>query len=227
MPREAGRGAAPSGRSLPDLGPFQGGRLETHGDYVATDFVGHDFTGQDASDARFLECRILRCSLDGASFRRARILESVLVEVDGASVDLDDTTWRDCELTGSRLGAVSLIGATWTGVRVRGCNLGFLNLAGARLEDVRFEGCEIGSLDARTAGLAAVTFVGCTLDELNVSGASLRDVDLSDARLRSLVGVESLKGAIVSHAQLVDLAPVLAEQLGLEVRSVDPMPRAG
>ena len=55
-----------------------------------------------------------------------------------------------------------------------------------------------------------------------MSGATLRKVDLSGARLRSLVGVESLKGAIVSHAQLVDLAPLLAEQLGLEVRSDDP-----
>jgi hypothetical protein len=44
-------------------------------------------------------------------------------------------------------------------------------------------------------------------------------VDLSGARLRSLVGVESLRGAIVSHEQLVDLAPILAEHLGLEVRS--------
>ena len=173
--------------------------------------------GQDASDARFLECRLARCSLDGSSLRRARILESLLAEDDGASVDLADSTWRDSHVSGGRLGAVSLTGATWTGVRVRGCHLGFLNLAGAHLEDVLFEGCEIGSLDARTAELDAVTFVGCTLDELNVSGATLRRVDLSGARLRSLIGVESLKGAIVSHEQLVDLAPLLAKQLGLEL----------
>jgi hypothetical protein len=43
-------------------------------------------------------------------------------------------------------------------------------------------------------------------------------VDLSGAKLRSLVGVESLRGAIVSHEQLVDLAPLLAAELGLEVR---------
>jgi hypothetical protein len=51
-----------------------------------------------------------------------------------------------------------------------------------------------------------------------VAEATLSKVDLSGARLRSLVGVESLRGAIVSHQQVVDLAPVLAEQLGLEVR---------
>lgn len=221
MPRQPLRDPTHPQRSLPDLSPFQGDRLEAHGDYVATDFVELDLAGQDASDARFLECRLARCRLDGASLRRARVLESIVADVDGATVDLDDSTWRDSDISGGRLGAISLIGASWTGVRVRGCHLGFLNLAGARLDDVRFEGCEIGSLDARTAELATVTFERCTVDEINVSGARLRTVDLSGARLRSLVGVESLRGAIVSHAQLTDLAPLLAEQLGLEVRPDD------
>jgi uncharacterized protein YjbI with pentapeptide repeats len=124
-------------------------------------------------------------------------------------------------MSGGRLGAVTLAGATWTGIRLRGTNVGFMNLAGARLEDVVFEGCEIGSMDARSAQLRSVAFVDCTLDELNVAGATLSKVDLSGARLRSLIGVESLKGAIVSHEQLLDLAPVLAAQLGLEIRG-DP-----
>ena len=33
-----------------------------------------------------------------------------------------------------------------------------------------------------------------------------------------LIAVDNLRGAIISHAQLLDLAPLLAEQLGLEVR---------
>ena len=111
-----------------------------------------------------------------------------------------------------------LAGATWTDVRVRGANLGFLNLAGARFQDVVFERCEIGTFDAREAELTSLTFVDCKIDELNVTGATLSKVDLSGARLRSLIGVESLRGAIVSREQLVDLAPILAAQLGLEIR---------
>ncbi len=189
---------------------------------MAIDFVELDLAGQDASDARFLECRLTRCGLDGASLRRARILESLLADLHGATVDLADSTWRDTNVTGGRLGAVDLIGATWTGIRVRDCHLGFLNLAGAELEDVVFERCAIGSLDLRTATLDKVAFVDCSLDELNVSGATLARVDLSGAKLRSLIGVDSLKGAIVSHTQLIDLAPLLAERLGLEVRADDP-----
>jgi uncharacterized protein YjbI with pentapeptide repeats len=113
---------------------------------------------------------------------------------------------------------MTLPGATWTGIRVRGSKLGFLNLAGARLEDVVFEDCEIGGFDARAAQLKSIGFVNCTIDEVNVAGATLSKVDLSGAKLRSLVGVESLRGAIVSHEQLVDLAPLLAAELGLEVR---------
>ena len=208
--------------SLPDLSIFDGDRLEAGDDHVAVDFVDLDFAGQDAPDARFLECRLQRCGLDGTSLRRARIAESLLSDVHGATVDFADSTWRDSEVWGGRLGAVTLVGATWTGIRIRGSHLGFLNPSGAHLQDVTFEGCEIGSLDVRGAELTSVAFEECRVDELDVAGATLSKVDLSGARLRTLVGVESLRGAIISHDQLIDLAPLLAAQVGLEVRPDRP-----
>jgi uncharacterized protein YjbI with pentapeptide repeats len=217
--RSGGRRTAPERElSLPELSTFDGERLEPHGDYEAIDFVDRDLTDQDASDARFLDCRLERCGLDGLSLRRARIVESLLADVHGTTVDAAESTWRGSHVSGGRLGAMSLAGATWTGIRVRSCHLGFLSVAGAHLEDVIFESCEIGGLDARSAELHSITFIDCAVDELNVAGATLSAVDLSGARLRSLIGVESLRGAIVSHEQLVDLAPLLATQLGLEVR---------
>ena len=54
-----------------------------------------------------------------------------------------------------------------------------------------------------------------TLPELSTR---LNKVDLSRARLRSLIGVDNLRGVTVSHGQLLDLAAQLAAQLGIEVR---------
>jgi uncharacterized protein YjbI with pentapeptide repeats len=219
MARPNGRRGKPGRQiELPDLTRFEGDRLEAGHDYDSIAFVDRDFTGQDAADARFLECRLERCSIDGLSLRRVRVVQSVFSEFHGANADIANSTWRDSRISGGRLGAMVLAGATWNGVVVHGSKLGFVNLAGAKLEDVVFEECEIGSIDARAAQLRSIAFVDCTIDEFNVSGATLSKVDLSGARLRSLLGIESLRGAIVSHEQLLDLAPVLAAQLGLEVR---------
>ena len=220
MARTNGGKARPARQiSLPHLTDFDADRLEMGRDYDDSLFNDRDFTGQDASDSRFLECRMERCCLEGLSMRRTRVADCELDDVYGAGVDFADSIWRDSEMTGGRLGAMTLPGATWTGIRLRGIKLGFVNLAGARLEEVVFEECEIGGLDARGAQLNKVAFVDCTVQELNVAEASLSKVDLSGAKLRSLVGVESLRGAIVSHEQLLDLAPLFAAQLGVEVRA--------
>lgn len=211
--------ARPAGNvSLPQLSDFDAGRLEKGHDYDAIAFTDQDFTGQDASDARFLECRLDRCRVDGLTMRRARIVDCWIADANGASVDLADSTWRDSQMTGGRLGAAILAGAKWNGIQLRGVKLGYLSLAGARLADVVFEDCEIGSLDASSAQLRSVAFVGCSVQELNVLEATLSKVDLSRSTLRSVIGVDSLRGAILSPEQLIDLAPMLAAQLGIEVR---------
>ena len=219
MPKPNGgkaRQAAPI--SFPNLVDFDGDRLEAGRDYDAIEFTDRNFAGQGADDARFLECRMERCCLEGASLRRIRLVGCLLAGAYGASVDFADSTWRDSQMTAGRFGAITLAGANLTRVRLIGVKLGFVNLAGARLEDVAFEGCEIGAVDARAAQLRSVAFVDSSLQELNVTEATLSKVDLSGASLRALVGVESLRGATVSHQQLLDLAPLLAAQLGLEVR---------
>ena len=203
---------------MPHLTDFDGESLERDREYEATLFADRDFSGQDAGESHFLECRLERCSIDGLTLHRARFVDSLLLDAYGASLDASDSNWRGCHIRGGRLGAMTLAGATWTGMRVRGIKVGFLSLAGARLDEVVFEECEIGGFDARSAQLNSVAFLDSTLGELNVAEATLSKVDLSGARLKALVGVDSLRGAIVSREQLIDLAPLLAAGLGLEVR---------
>jgi uncharacterized protein YjbI with pentapeptide repeats len=227
MARKIGDQAKPAHHFvLPDLTAFDGDSLEIGPDYDAVLFTELNLTGQDVPDDRFLECRLDRCCVDGLSLRRVRFIGCQLAGLFGASVDFADSTWRDSELIGGRLGAVILAGATWKDIRVHGMKLGFLNLANARLEDVAFEECEIGSLDVGAAQVKSVSFVDCSIAEMTVSEATLSKVDLSRARLRTIIGVDNLRGAIVSHQQLLDLAPQLAAQLGLEVRQ-DPEEPSG
>jgi uncharacterized protein YjbI with pentapeptide repeats len=209
---------APHDIALPRLEAFDDGSLQTHGDYDAVEFVDLDLGDQNATNANFLDSRLERCRLDRLLMRRARVVDCLLADVHAVTVDLTESVWRDSLMTGGRLGAMTAPGAKWARVRVRGAKLDFVNLRGAQLQDVVFDGCVIGEIDVTDAELTMVGFVDSNVDDLNLQGASLSQVDLSRATLRTLRGLDNLRGAIVSQDQLLDLAPLLAEHLGLKVR---------
>ncbi|CAM5229255.1 Pentapeptide repeat-containing protein OS=Streptomyces tendae OX=1932 GN=GUR47_26395 PE=4 SV=1 [Streptomyces tendae] len=62
----------------------------------------------------------------------------------------------------------------------------------------------------------------CALKQADLGAATLTDVDLRGAAPLELSrGVDRLSGAVISPAQLLDLAPVLAAELGLRVLAED------
>ena len=117
-----------------------------------------------------------------------------------------------------RLGGVQLHGAVLERVLIRGGKIDYLNLRTARLRDVVFEGCVLVEPDFGGARLERVEFVDCVLKEADFNAATLTDVDLRrPPTLEIARGVDRLAGAVISTAQLVDLAPVFAGELGVRV----------
>ncbi|MFD1660437.1 pentapeptide repeat-containing protein [Streptomyces caeni] len=207
---------------LPELVAFEDGGLVPDGDYDGLEFRNVDFAGQDGGGARFMDCALTGCALDETRLHRARMLDSVLTGIRGVGTDLAEATLRDVDLVDARLGGVRLHGAVLERVLVRGGKIDYLNLRGARLTDVVFEGCVLVEPDFGGARLERVEFTDCVLKGADLTGAALRDVDLRRAAELDLArGVDRLSGAVVSHAQLLDLAPVLAAELGLRVAEAD------
>ncbi|MFG3550287.1 pentapeptide repeat-containing protein [Streptomyces sp. NPDC047725] len=203
---------------LPPTAPFEGGGLEPDGDYDGLEFRQADLAGQDGAGARFMDCALTECALDETSLRRARLLDSVLTGVRGVGTDLSEATLRDVELVDARLGGTQVHGAVLERVLVRGGKIDYLNLRRARLKDVVFEGCVLVEPDFGGARLERVAFVDCALKGADLSAATLTDVDLRGAAPLELARwVDRLAGAVISPAQLLDLAPVLAAELGVRV----------
>jgi uncharacterized protein YjbI with pentapeptide repeats len=207
---------------LPALEPYGGGELEREGDYDGLEFRDVDFAGQAGGGARFMDCALTGCALDETRLAHARFLDSVLTGVRGVGTDLAEATLRDVELVDARLGGTQLHGAVLERVLVRGGKIDCVNLRGARLRDVVFEGCVLVEPDFAGARLERVEFVDCVLKEADFGAAELRDVDLRRAAELGIArGVDRLAGAVISPAQLMDLAPVLAAELGVRVAAVD------
>ncbi|UNO40455.1 pentapeptide repeat-containing protein [Streptomyces sp. MST-110588] len=203
---------------LPELRTHDGGALETEGDYDGLEFADADLSGQSGRGARFLDCAVRRCVLDGTVLSRARFIDSVLEGVRGVGTDLSQASLRDVEITDARLGGAQLHGAALERVVIRGGKIDFLNLRRAKLKDVAFEGCVLVEADFGGAQLERVSFADCTLTRMDFSEVRMRDVDLrGTAALDIARGIDRLAGAVISPAQLMDLAPAFAAQVGVRV----------
>ncbi len=191
--------------------------LAAHGDYDEVLFDHSDLSGQTADSASFLDCEFVGCRSDDLRARRARIMDTSVTDLQATAVDLSESVWRDCTLTGGRIGALVLTGAHLTRVRIRAVKVDFLNVRGATVQDVSLADCVVGELTAATGQLSDVTLAGSRFGEIDVNGSTLRNVDISRAAVDRISGLEHLRGAVISPGQLLDLAPSIADHLGITV----------
>lgn len=217
--RHPGRTGPPTAIDLPALAPFASRRLEPDGEYEALAIDDAYLAGQAAVGAAFRECRVVRCNLDDLALARSTWWTCLLEEVHAGMIDAADSTWREVIVDGGRIGALSAPGATWTDVRIRGGKLDLLGLAGARLRDVVIEGCLVGELDLAGAEVRDLAIEGGGVDVLDVGEARLTRLDLRRTRLGAVRGIGGLRGAVLAPDQVLELAPQLADHLGIRVEA--------
>ena len=207
-------------RSLPDDGA---GGLEIDGDYDRVLFSGSAFADADAGGARFTECAFTGGGLDGGRLRRARLSdvwfgETRLVAVDLAESSLTDTWFSGCVFAGVQ--AFSCVGRR---VLFRSGKLDSVNFRDSKLTDVTFEDCVLRDVDFGSAKLVRVRFPGCQFANVDFTKAACSAVDLRGARLGTAdtpgikAGYDSLSGTRIDSVQLMTIAPLLADHLGIKV----------
>ncbi|WP_182376621.1 pentapeptide repeat-containing protein [Nocardioides sp. WS12] len=208
----------------PQIDPIRLGSL-SEGDLL-------DLTNDaDLESVRYADLRVTRLKLGGAlvttsrfedvnadetDLKGARLHEVELDRVNLPVVRAARSQWRDVKVNG-RLGSLEAYEAQWKSVHFVGCKLSFVNLRGAELMDVAFTDCTIDELDLISASARRVRFENTRIGSLNVRQAKLQDVDLRGATLTSIDGLADLRGATISHEQLVTIAPLLAASIGLKV----------
>ena len=149
--------------------------------------------------------------------RAASLVDSVVEGADVTTLSAAESGWWNVEVTQSRIGSAELYDAVLRNVHFVRCKLGYLNLRGANLTDVAFTDCVISDLDLLRATATRVSFPGSRISRLELSGSRLEDVDLRGADLADIGTLEGLRGATITLDQLLEIAPALAESLGIKV----------
>ncbi|PWB97682.1 pentapeptide repeat-containing protein [Salinibacterium hongtaonis] len=191
--------------------------LESHDNYEGERFASADLSERDLAGITFSECELVDLTAHSTELRGASILDTRIERLNAPVLSAARSRFRDVEITASRIGSAELFESDVRSVHFSHCKLGFVNLRGARLEDVLFTNCTIDELDLGGASVKRVAFVDTQLTGIDVTRATLADVDLRSLELRSITGLEGLRGATINSYQLAELASVLAANLGILV----------
>ncbi|WP_455188948.1 pentapeptide repeat-containing protein [Actinomyces naeslundii] len=218
----------------PDLGRLRDGEADelAAGEMVEDlELVEADLSGGDLSAISLLSCRFSEVFANDTDLAAARLVDCRLERLSATYLHSPRSTWRTVELVDSRIGAWELYDADVESVLIEDCRLGFANLAGTAVRDVLIRATRIDELDLSGIDAQRVRFEDCHVGTLRLHGGSLSDVDLRGLEMTVVSGVGSLAGATISSGQLSELAPLLAQHLGLRVEDQDheqkPITRSG
>ena len=214
----------PPALAAPDLGRLRDGEADelTAGEMVEDlELVEADLSGGDLSALTLLSCRFSEVFANDTDLAAARLVDCRLERLSATYLHSPRSTWRTVELIDSRIGAWELYDADVESLLIEDCRLGFTNLAGTTVRDVLIRGTRIDELDLSGIDAQRVRFEDCQVGTLRLHGGSLSDVDLRGLEMRVVSGVGSLAGATVNGQQLSELAPLLAQHLGLRVTDRD------
>ncbi|MEU8136952.1 pentapeptide repeat-containing protein [Streptodolium elevatio] len=199
------------------LEPFDGD-LRRDGTYDSVHFDGTELEDAEGGGSGFTECAFSAATVTRGRYRRTRFDDVWLEGVRIVGADLAESSWLDCEFTAGLLAGLQMHGAQMRRVVFHNCKFDSVNLRASALRDVSFVNCMLRDADFAGATLTGVSFPGSTLDGVSLEKAKLAKVDLREAAgLRITSGVEALRGATISSLQLLELAPALAQVLGIGV----------
>lgn len=202
---------------LPGLESAKAGDLAAHEHHEGLSLEGADLTGCDLSGATFTECELVGVTAHTTVLQHARLIETRIERLNAPVLDATRSTWRDVELSGSRIGALDIYDSGIRSTRITGSKFDWINLRSSILEDVLFEDCTIEELDLSGATATRVAFINCRVGSLALAHAQLKDVDLRGLEIGAIGNLEGMAGATLDAQQVTALAPVFASHLGIRV----------
>src|SRR5690625_517274 len=119
---------------LPDLMPFDPAELASYGTYEAVRISDANIAGADLSGAQFLECQLSIVDAATTDFSSARFASCRVEQLTAPEFPAPRSSWREVEISHSRLGATEVFHANLRAVRFVDCKIGWLNLR-ARSEE--------------------------------------------------------------------------------------------
>ncbi|MBH2007316.1 pentapeptide repeat-containing protein [Candidatus Saccharibacteria bacterium] len=175
-------------------------------------------SSDDLDGKSITESVIKSTDLSGVDVSRFDISDCVLKDCSFTVTRLPESSWHRVSIDGGRCSGLQLNNSTLKNVIFTNSKLEFVNFRFSKIEKVAFENCALDDVDFLEAQLKDVRFSNCTINNITFAQARMKNVDLSESTVEGIKGVNSLKGATISHEQLIQLSPYFATEAGIRVK---------
>jgi fluoroquinolone resistance protein len=192
--------------------------LESESDYTSLSLRDLDLTGRELSESVFDSTRFARVTLndttlDKCQFRDTRFDTCSMANAAWKSCKLGQLQLANCKFTGLRL-----IEAQLANVLFDNCAGKFAHFNGSVFRKVIFQNCSLPGADFSNCNFQDTMFIGCDLSEALFYDAKLQGTDFRGSTIFGMKAfAKDLSGAIMSEEQVQELAPMMAELLGISL----------
>jgi uncharacterized protein YjbI with pentapeptide repeats len=191
--------------------------LEAHESREGERFEGGDLAEVDLSGLCLLDCIVDGVTMTDTVLRGARFVDSLFNASFATSLVGARSTWRRVRIDNARWGSAELFDSELESVIISGGKIDFLNLRGSKLTDVLIENAQITELDLASTIGTRVAIRNCRIETVDFTRATCLDVDLRESTFRRALGIQGMRGTILSEEQLAEFAPVMAGLLGIRI----------
>jgi uncharacterized protein YjbI with pentapeptide repeats len=191
--------------------------LEPGGEYTSM-HISAIIAQSMAHGVYFGECQFSTVNLSSLQLPRLILKDCLLQNCGAAGLDCNSAYFEHTTFFNSRASGVQAYESKQKQVAYIDCKLDLANFGGSQLKNVRFENCLLQNADFTNVTFDKVEIIGCELEESNFSNAQIKSLDLRGSKLVGIIGTTSLKGALVTYDQLLELAPSLAQDIGLVIK---------
>jgi len=178
---------------------------------------GRTIVAPEAEVIEFTNCALRSCRIITSPETEVRVRQTSFASCDLSQVlfkTVQVARFQACKMTG-----IQIVGEL-SDTELIDSQLQMASLVMSTIGRVSFANCELIDVDLMESKLADVSFAGSRLAEVSMHHATFERVDLRDAKIESLSNVSSLAGCVIANHQLFELAPLLANIVGLSVEDL-------
>lgn len=165
----------------------------------------------------FEEASFIGIEAESENLAKISVIDSLLERCNFSAAKVIESFWQRARITGSRLSGIDWYDSILKDVEFVNCKLDLANFRATKFKNVIFKDCVLVAADMQGAVLTNVTFDSCDINDIDVNSCTMKNVDLRSSTFSNIKGISGLTGATLNRSQLIMLAPIFANELGINI----------